>query len=169
MFYAGIGSRLTPPEMLAFMSRLSRYLYGLGYTLRSGGAAGADTAFEVGVPDPMKMEIYLPWKGFNGNHSLLYGVSNDALELAKQYHPGWSYLSNGGRLFHGRNCYQVLGKDLKTPSRFVVCWTKDGKAFGGTGQAIRIAIDKNIPIFNLRNPDEMKHVQDCMIQNKDFV
>ena len=35
------------------------------------------------------------------------------------------------------------------PSNFVVCYTPDGKASGGTGQAIRIAEYYNIPIYNL--------------------
>lgn len=53
-----------------------------------------------------------------------------------------------------RNSYQVLEKDLNTPVEFVLCWTKDGKASGGTGQAMRIAKDKNIPIFNLKTDIE---------------
>lgn len=47
-----------------------------------------------------------------------------------------------------RNSYQILGLDLNTPSNFVICWTKNGKGSGGTGQAIRIARAYNIPIFD---------------------
>lgn len=36
-------------------------------------------------------------------------------------------------------------------SSFVVCWTSDGKDSGGTGQALRIARDRNIPVYNLYN------------------
>lgn len=168
MFYAGIGSRQTPPEILTLFTHIAGYLCDKGYILRSGGASGADSAFEVGISDPLKKEIYLPWKGFNGNKSVFYNVSREALQLAERYHPGWSYVSSGGRLLHGRNVYQVLGRDLNTPSSFVVCWTKDGKASGGTGQAIRIALANSIPIFNLKNSNEMTHVQNCMAQNKDF-
>jgi predicted Rossmann fold nucleotide-binding protein DprA/Smf involved in DNA uptake len=49
MYYAGIGARSTPPQILSVMTRLASKLEGMGYTLRSGGAAGADTAFERGV------------------------------------------------------------------------------------------------------------------------
>lgn len=47
-----------------------------------------------------------------------------------------------------RNGYQVLGKDLNTPSEYLICYS-NGK--GGTQQAIRIAedININVPIFNL--------------------
>ena len=47
--------------------------------------------------------------------------------------------------------YQVLGEDLQTPTSFIVCWTKDGKASGGTGQALRVAKKYDIPVFNLYN------------------
>ena len=69
--------------------------------------------------------------------------------LAKEYHPNWEMLGDVGRHFMGRNMYQVLGADLKTPTGFIICWTPGGKTVGGTGQAIRVAKDHNIPIFNL--------------------
>lgn len=48
----------------------------------------------------------------------------------------------------GRNTYQILELDLQTPVEFVCCWTRNGEIDGGTGQALRIAIDMGIPIFN---------------------
>lgn len=53
---------------------------------------------------------------------------------------------------HARNCYQVLGADLRTPTQFVICWTPRGSGEGGTGQALRIAKAYNIPIFDLAIP-----------------
>ena len=47
--YAGIGSRRTPPEILRLMERMALILSGAGYTLNSGGAKGADSAFENGA------------------------------------------------------------------------------------------------------------------------
>jgi hypothetical protein len=52
-----------------------------------------------------------------------------------------------------RNSFQVLGPDLQSPVSFVVCWTTGGKISGGTGQALRIAKDLSIPIFNLYDKD----------------
>ena len=44
------------------------------------------------------------------------------------------------RLAHTRAFYQqVLGVSLDSPAEFVLCWTADGEASGGTGQALRIA------------------------------
>lgn len=40
--YAGIGSRSTPPDVLAFMEELGQTLATAGYALRSGAAQGAD-------------------------------------------------------------------------------------------------------------------------------
>ena len=49
----------------------------------------------------------------------------------------------------GRNSYQVLGYHLDSAVDFILCYTKNGKDVGGTSQAIRIARDYNIPIFNI--------------------
>ena len=38
-------------------------------------------------------------------------------------------------------------------SKFVICWTKNGKGTGGTGQAIRIAKGFGIPVFDLAIKD----------------
>ena len=46
MTYAGIGSRETPIEVQKAMYRVAKYLEGKGFTLYSGGANGADKAFE---------------------------------------------------------------------------------------------------------------------------
>ena len=48
-FYAGIGSTKTPKHIQEIMTEIARLLEIQRYTLRSGGATGADTAFENGV------------------------------------------------------------------------------------------------------------------------
>lgn len=149
LYYAGIGSRETPPEVLSLFAIVSKYLSQKGLCLRSGGANGADKAFEAGcdIVNGQK-EIYLPWRSFEKSNSELFNITNDAMIMAEKYHPYWSNLSVGGRKLQARNCYQVLGYDLKTPSSFVICWTKNGSGSGGTGQAIRIAKSYDIPIFD---------------------
>jgi hypothetical protein len=61
-YYAGIGARETPEEVLKQMESISSRMRELGYTLRSGGARGADTAFESNSGS--QKEIYLPYRGF---------------------------------------------------------------------------------------------------------
>ena len=148
MYYAGIGARATPIEVLAIMTNFATNMELSGFILRSGGADGADSAFEAGVVNNQNKEIYLPWKSFNNNNSPLHGVSKAALEMAAKYHPNWKACSIGARKFHARNCYQMLGYNLKTPVEFVACWTPKGKITGGTGQALRIAEDHGIYIDN---------------------
>jgi hypothetical protein len=148
--YAGIGSRETPKEVQTKMTEIASRLSLLGYTLYSGGAPGADTAFELGSTDST---IFLPWSGFNA-HVGDYGeyvIPPKNLDFVNRFHPKPSSLTSSGILLMNRNTYQVLGPDLKSPVDFVLCWTKDGKASGGTGQALRIAKAYNIPVFNFKN------------------
>lgn len=161
-FYTGIGSRETPEDILLYMRQAASSLASDGWTLRSGGADGADSAFEEGAKESArfhnelpKMEIYLPWKNFNKNPSPLFEPTKEALELASQFHPAWWNCSYGAKRLHARNGHQVLGLDLKTPSEFVVCWTKAALFQGGTAQAMRIATHHKIPIYNLANKDDL--------------
>jgi copper oxidase (laccase) domain-containing protein len=108
-------------------------------------------------------DIFLPWKMFNNHPSPLHDVSDSALEIAARFHPAWDKLKPSVKKLHGRNVYQVLGIDLATPSKFVVCWTKDGKASGGTGQAMRIALAHCIPIFNLHNQNALKELGELVL------
>ena len=146
MFYAGIGSRKTPADVLVVMTDLARKLSEQGWTLRSGAAAGADSAFEAGSS---RSEIFLPWPGFNGSKSALCHPSTAALAMAAQFHPAWDRCSRGARLLHARNCHQILGQDLATPVQLVICWS-DGS--GGTEQALRIARHYHIQVRNLFDP-----------------
>lgn len=151
-YYAGIGARDTPESILEDMSLAARYLELAGWKLRSGGAAGADTAFENGVRDVgQNAEIFLPWKGFRKNQSPKYGSTLEARTIAKQFHPNWANVSCAGRDFHARNVYQILGEDLVSHSKFVLCWTEGGKIKGGTGQALRMAEHFKIPVINFGN------------------
>lgn len=164
MDYAGIGSRKTPPAVLHRMTKVARRLEEMGYTLRSGGAVGADTAFELGA---MNKEIYLPWAGFNGNPSVLSYVSIEARAVASCVHPAMDRLSDPVKLLMGRNAYQVLGHDLQTPSDFVLCWTPDGAESeaarshktGGTGLAIALASRWKIPVFNMARADALDRLK----------
>lgn len=156
-YYAGIGSRETPIELKDTIKIIVEHLNNLGYTLRSGGAPGADSFFEEYAT---QKEIYLPWRNFNGNTSRLFDPTKEAFDYAKKYHPAWNRLGFGAQKLMARNCYQILGGDLKTPVDFVVCWTKEGKAVGGTGQALRIAKDLNITVYNLYFPDTLQKILD---------
>lgn len=149
-FYSGIGSRQTPKLYLNYIELIAATLANAGWILRSGGADGADMAFEQGCDSVGgKKEIFLPWKKFNGNLSPLCKPSKEAHELASTIHPVWDQLSYGAKLLHARNCHQVLGTDLNEPVSLVVCWTFKGNVSGGTATAINLAKAHNIPVYNL--------------------
>jgi hypothetical protein len=175
--YAGIGSRETPSGVLELMRALAARLARAGWTLRSGASPGADQAFYRGARgEGGKVELYLPWPGFQeaswqGEGSAEVRVcerpSAHAYELAATLAPGWERLGEHARLLLARDSHQVLGADLATPARFVVCWTADGSLDGrgadgdGTHQALRIAHREGVPVFNLARADHLRRLTDA--------
>lgn len=144
------------------MTNLAAFLEKKGYVLYSGGAEGADIAFERGVSDPNNKKIFLPWKNFNGSKSELYNLSIKAIRIAVEFHPAWGALPKGAKRLIARNGYQVLGENLDCPVDMVVCYTPNGGAEGGTGQAIRIAAKYNIPVFNLHSKKHLYQTVEWM-------
>jgi hypothetical protein len=151
------------------MTQLTSYLYKRDYILRSGAAPGADSAFEAGVPENAKKEIYLPWESFQGHDSKLYFVCEKAMSLGERFHPAWGCLSRHGKRLMSRNGYQVLGATLDDPVDFILCWTEGGKMKGGTAQALRIAKYYKIPVFNLGKTKDLEHVKLCVQTEQVFV
>ena len=157
-YCTGIGSRAAKdmPDVYSYIWEcgweiIERTLY----VLRSGGADGADLAFETGYGEGEK-EIYLPWKGFNKENRKpspydIWDIPKEAEYIASQIRPAWAVCDQAVKKLHSRNVCQILGKDLKTPSSKVVCWTKDGKKSGGTRTALVLAEEYNIPIYNIYN------------------
>jgi hypothetical protein len=154
MIYTGIGSRDTPTHILSRMTAIARQLSEQGWILRSGGADGADSAFEKGALSVGgQTEIFLPWKGFNGNNSLHWEPPDEAYIIASGLHPVWDKLKDTVKRLHARNCQQVLGPNLDTPSHLVIAYTKNGENVGGTATAIKLAAKHSITIVNMGSPD----------------
>lgn len=153
--YAGIGSRRTPRNVLELMILIGQKAARAGATLRSGGAPGADQAFEQGCDEANgRKQIFIPWNGFEGRNArtevgVMAGVHDQALELAAKFHPNWNACSPAAKKLHARNGYQLLGSSLDKPVDEVVCWTPAGRGEGGTGQAIRMARHFGIPVYDL--------------------
>ena len=158
-FYTGIGSRGTPEDVQSLMTRVAAKLKSQGYTLRSGAAPGADSAFESGAGG--QHEVYLPWRGFEGRSGEGYidAPTSEAEAMAAEHHPNWDNLSQGARKLHARNSHQVMGQDLNSPSQFVLAWTPGGKGEGGTGQAIRLAKAKGVQVLDLGDPEVLARMQ----------
>lgn len=156
-YYAGIGSRKTPIEVQNKMTKIAEALRG-AFCLRSGGAMGADSAFELGAGN--NKEIYLPRDTFNGREhdgKLFFNYNrlpraDGARSLTQLFHPVPHVLSDYGIDLMSRNAMQVFGRNLNDPVQFVLIWTSNGETLGGSGQAIRIAEHFKIPIFNMGSP-----------------
>ena len=160
MKYAGIGSRETPAPILVDMKSLAQDLAAGGWTLRTGGADGADIAFETGHRSgggADALEVYLPWNGYNGRsageRNGTFVLDPPALAMAEtiagRLHPAWRRCRQGARKLHARNVAIIHGRTLLDDVDAVVCWTRDGGPTGGTGMGIRLAHDREIPVFNL--------------------
>lgn len=164
MHYAGIGSRKLPQQYYGLFESLGYYLAILGWTLHSGHADGSDISFENGCNQAKgNKEIYLPWYRFNGSNSNLIVKDPRAFDIAEEFHPTFNDLNSAVQKLMARNSHQVLGKDLNTPVKFILCYTPPK---GGTTQALRIAKHYNIPIFNLY---DYKNINDFILEFNEFL
>lgn len=152
LHYAGVGARETPSHVLRRMEVCAKRLREKDYVLRSGGAVGADYAWELG--------------SHGRNHILrATDATPEAIELASQYHDFWHNCDPYVRKLHGRNAMIVLGNNLDEPVRFVACWTQGGHDVGGTGMAIRIAEAKRIPVFNFWEDDAEAKIKEFVLSH----
>ena len=103
--YAGIGSRKTPLAVQKEMTKAAEFLQRRNWVLRSGGAQGADTAFEKGVSVDWGKKIYHPTHVFTSQH----------YEIAAAHHPAWNKLVPYVKQLHARNVAILLGDDCKSP------------------------------------------------------
>jgi|SRR5579859_964639 len=148
--YAGIGSRETPPEILDLMERIAMFLARRGVVLRSGGARGADSAFERGC------------KRANGRREIFLGElspeqrvkihTSSAYKVLLAVNPYLPHITRSQQVLIERDVLQILGADLATPVQRVVCWTPNGVAEGGTRYALAVAYDNDIQVDNLALP-----------------
>lgn len=183
--YAGIGARETPRDVLEPMERIAERMAREGWVLRTGMSPGADQAFYGGAQAvDGRVELYLPWPGFeakawegdeDGRVCVCGSPSEEAYELAARHHPDWEGQSAQAKKLLARDGHQVLGIDLKSPARVVVCWTPDGDRdgsgprSGGTGQALRIASAAGVPALNLARAEDVARALDCCLSGLDLL
>lgn len=161
LILTGVGSRETDQLGMERMAKIAKVFSKKGFILRSGGAKGADSAFEDNWKG--EKEIYLPWNGYEGKYIskgyIVPVITPEHEALAASVHPAWERCSPGARKMHSRNTCQVLGVHLDTPATLLVCWTVNGEYRGGTAVAMRIADMYNIPIYNLGAPDGLERLR----------
>lgn len=176
--YSGIGSRKAPQEHLALFEELGYILALRGYTLRSGGAKGSDHAFHQGylkakrVHQEARCEIFLPdyhYRGLfdNPRHGIFNARKISTWEaagrLALSARGGSHGLNEYGIALHVRNAYQVLGMNLMSPSKFLICSApvvKRRKAVrGGTNTAVQLALAHHVPVWNLEDKHDLATIE----------
>ena len=178
--YAGVGARATPAEVLAGMSDVAQFLGEAGCALSTGGAVGADRAFEAGaLRTDAPVTVHTPWPGYNGYRpgrdlesdiDVIHPKAGDTvrgssfLHLARKHHPAWDRCRRGARALFLRNVSILAGAldddGTVLAVRAVIAWTPNGgshgREAGGTGHTLRIAAELGIPVVNLseRTPPE---------------
>lgn len=170
--YAGIGSRETPSNILRMMTEIATNLEKDGWLLSSGGAKGADSAFEEGVKDPRNKRIFIA-KDWENNRSTeevsVYSYLSQPTHIRKQcwekvakIHPNPGALKEYASLLHCRNVLQIMGQDLSSPVKFVLYWApqdKTGIPVGGTRTAVVLANQLGIPTFNMLHGDVVERLR----------
>lgn len=164
MIYAGVGSRLPKleadgrgitPEGMEAIRKVAKRLDELGYKVRTGDANGADSVFRTHGTAAV----------YRASHA-----TKRTREIAKEIHPNPERLSDVQLNLMARNTFQIFGKNLDTPVDFVLAWTPDGVETarqtsyhtGGTGQAIRLASMKGIPVVNLNKAGWEQRLKDII-------
>lgn len=151
LYWAGIGSRNTPQEILELMAKAAVALHKKGYILVSGGAKGADSAFASLLPEEAKI-IYKA-----------KDTTENAIIEASYHHPAWDRCTAYTKMLHGRNVMIIT----KHPIKFVLCWTQGGHPVGGTGLGIRVANCYNIPVYNLFNRHVVARIKKLINEKTD--
>lgn len=155
-----VGSRRISNEEFIILRDIATRLCFRGYILRSGAADGADST----INHLCRVEIILPWNGFNGfYHDGIRVFSLDKLphkdlaeKRALQIHPRPDLLTNTTKKFHTRNIYQIIGPRGAdgVKSNIVVYCTDDdlnGEPTGGTRTAVMYGRELDVPTYNIRN------------------
>lgn len=164
-FYAGVGSRKTPKDVLTLMTLFAKKMEEQNFILRTGGAEGADSAFMAGVGSPENMNVFLPWRTFNGGQGIFIPDHEPwcrkAQEEVSKVHPAWNRLTQGAKKLHTRNFFQVFGMEGQPQSSFVIFWAEEDRngVQGGTATAVNLAIKFGIKTFNLKDKEMRKRIE----------
>ena len=177
-YWTGVGSRRTDRSRAPVMTRFAQAMALQGAFMRSGAAPGPDTWFEDGTPVHQK-RIYVPDDEFRQwakrrREEVVIPKEVDLLlwlracSIAEELHPLGRRMSADVRGLMGRNVFQVLGDDLKTPSKFLVCdaplpvFDAEGRVVdvdGGTGMAVRLAARYQVPVFHMSIPAHLQRIE----------
>ena len=178
--YTAVGSRETPAAVGKLMREIASGLERRGYVLRSGAALGADSAFEDGVTThkeifvPWDGFLAATYRRVAGKAYVspeergkryreepgIFVLEDLPLRKEAEELAAWvatldgrdfSTYRSGTRALHVRDVYQVLGRDLRSPAQFLICYApvEGGSIKGGTKVAYEVARRYGVPTYNL--------------------
>jgi len=160
-----IGSRHITNQEKELLEQISFNLIRKGYVLRSGGADGSDSV----VNYFNNVEIIIPWDNFNNLYhdgKRIFSLKKlpdqiKAKERAMSIHPAADRLSDGAKMLHTRNIYQVIGPQGAAGIKsdiVIYCADEgdDGHPKGGTRTAVVYAKQLGILTHNIRTKGDIK-------------
>lgn len=162
VLYTAIGNTRAPAAALDLCREVGRELAARGLTLRTTDRAGCDEAFADGALSTVFTPVIEP-AGVAPHQRSKYVAPPDApawalAVAARALGPAsWLKLAETTRQVHGRVLTSLLGRDGKSPSRFVLFWARtDPRAQDGTRVVARVADDPTsapepIPWLNLKD------------------
>ena len=159
-YFTGIGSSVTPKEICSLMSLIGKKLDERGWILRSGGAIGADLAFEKFV----KNKYIYTVKNFDFSESN-YSFCKTELSSVWDKKLNFDDYNSYCQILLMRDINQVLGsvKTSTEHSKFLIAWTKsenyNDSSIGGSRIAIRCALKYGIKVYNLVNKATLEMIK----------
>lgn len=156
----GVVSNIKAPEpIIEKAKQVAEYLRDKPFMLRTGGGnTEIENVFEKSTDNK---ELYLPWKNFNQKDSKIFRYDQHICDIARWQQPGYETVPLWQQSFFNRTVGVVLGKDGKSPVRFIIGWSYDSVEHaihrtaktGFIGVAVSVAALLKIPLFNLNNTD----------------
>jgi hypothetical protein len=192
--FTGIGAEHAPKHITDVLTEIGYLLAVTGRTLRSGGSKGCSMAFEAGANNAFKKslceqrpltpkvssayhpvkEIFLPYRGFENHADDAYFEYDNALKARII-----GFIKSGVLCEHFdeiqnpflikdyvARVFQLLGKTLNKPSKFMICWSPDGARtheesspkIGQTYVSICLAEILKIQTFNMENKSDFDKI-----------
>lgn len=166
IWYTGVGSRRAPLAIVKRCTALAILLQKLGLSLRTGDAAGCDSAFRLGAGGAVRrasaglVELEAP----SGTLSHVFKPCDDigwrltALRACLDYGEDFARRPISHRQLILRDMPQVLGKTGDDPSAFLLYWSpvthtamidRGDSRGGGTRYAVRRAHLSDVPCLHL--------------------
>ena len=157
------GNENLPEAPAMIIARIVPMFEKFGFTIRSGGLNGTDEMVEK---VSSKVELHLPFKGFNKKESTSQFSNEICKEFARRVEPNIDDLSKIPKAILEKNPRLLFGRYLTVPAQLVIVWSPDGcershevtPRSGNAGHIVKLATSSGIPVINLNRPDAEQRI-----------